>query len=217
MMVRSAVLSLVCAAGLTPALAQAAIANFTLTGQDVNAFVSEVYRGPNAEFAGVTFLGYADSGTVSFTYTGGPGAITLANLTNFSLSRTVNYQRTVIIPEAPQYNTFDDFGALYGYRSTVTQNLAGLTSFSATITPTGAVTSLSFTTVPAVGTNTTFAPNGFIVTTSGSDFEYSTTTTSTSYPGGTFTTGTLVQVVPEPAVLSAAPLAALPLLRRRRA
>ncbi len=97
------------------------------------------------------------------------------------------------------------------YITTYTQTLADVSDFSATISPDGTVTSLSF----VMGPETTIHYDSTVLTASTVDgaLDY---TTSGSDTGEVYPAGTFVQVVPEPASLGLMSLGAMGLLARRR-
>lgn len=206
-------LALVLAAtmGIGPIVSEAAVANFSFTGKDIHPLSEATDFFPSLNSNRYRYTGYLDSGIISFTYNEGPGTLVLSDLTSFSVSRAVELVQLRIYETAPASNTKTVFTS-YQY----TQSLGQLLNFSAIVSADGTVTALSLETSTATGSAD--YPNGVFVNLGSSDYTYSASTTaSQNYPDGLFTTGSIVQVVPEPAALAAMPVAAAAMLRRRRA
>lgn len=129
------------------------------------------------------------TGVGSFSFADSPTSLTLANLTGFSDVETVNAA----------------FGGLPTRQTTFTFGLGDLTAFSATLTPGGALTSLSLITRPVSSPSPSFIPETFVVT------SLSTNGAATfNNIGQQLTQGTVTPAaVPEPATLAGAAVAGL--------
>ena len=138
------------------------------------AMINLTYSGVNEDDSDITA-----KGSGNFTFAGTPTTLTKASLTSFQFNQTT---------------TIADFGS-----SDFSYGLADLMSFSATVSSTGIITALSFTTDYQDASNGIVVSQYLVI----SSLRKNGTTFYTSGQDGDVTTGTMVAAtaVPEPSSL----------------